>query len=46
MRLASEKVGVGGLGIDPVFDESIIIIGILIGIGSGIGLMYYWRKRK
>lgn len=44
MRLASEKVGVGGLGIDPVFDESIIIIGILIGIGSGISLMYYWRK--
>ena len=44
-QLASKKVPLGGLGIDPEFDLGIIISGIIIGVGSAIGLIY-WRKRK
>ena len=46
MRLATEKVGVGGLGIDPVFNTNTVIIGVLIGVSVVIGLTYSWRKRR
>lgn len=45
-QLASKKVGLGGLGINPEFDLGVIISGITIGVGSAIGLTLYWRKRK
>ncbi len=46
LRLASEKVEPGGLGIDPVFDASTIIVGVLIGASVVVGITYYWRKRR
>jgi len=45
MRLASEKVGLGGLGIDPEFDIVIIVVGITSGIGIVLGLLFYWRRK-
>ena len=45
-QLASKKVGLGGLGINPTFDLEVIFSGIIIGVGSAIGLMIYWRKIK
>jgi hypothetical protein len=49
LQLASRKVP-GGLGIsffnEPSFEISIIIIGIIIGVGSCVGLLLYWGKRK
>ena len=49
LRLASEKV-FGGLGIsffnDPIYEISIIVIAILIGVGAAIGLTFYLGKRK
>lgn len=45
-QLASKKVGLGGLGINPEFDLGVIISGITIGVGSAISLTLYWRKRK
>lgn len=44
--LASNKIELGGLGIDPDFDVYVIIAGILFGVGIGIGLLFFWRKRK
>ena len=56
LRLASEKKffseeNMGGGSGTGFFDESnfqlnTIIIAIIIGVGSGIGLTYYLRKRK
>ncbi|MDH3203345.1 MAG: hypothetical protein OEL81_01545 [Nitrosopumilus sp.] len=46
LRLASGKIDVGGLGINPVFDKIVIITGILIGSGLLVGLLAYWRRRK
>jgi hypothetical protein len=56
LRLASEKkfvseesMGSGsGMGFFDAshFELNTIIIAILIGVGSGIGLTLYWRKRK
>jgi len=31
---------------DSNFEQSAVIIAVLIGVGSGIGLTFYWRKRK
>jgi hypothetical protein len=45
-QLASNKIELGGLGIDPDFDAYVIIAGILSGVGIGIGLLFFWRKRK
>ncbi len=45
MRLASEKVGLGGLGIDPDFNSSVMIVGIVSGTGIVIGLLFYWRRK-
>ena len=43
----SDKPGSSG----PIFDKSVLfvtpaIVGILVGGGSFLGLMFYWRKRK
>lgn len=45
-QLASNKVPLGGYGIDPDFNMYVIAFGILSGIGIGIGLMFFRRKRK
>ena len=45
-QLASNKVELGGLGIDPDFNTYVIIAGILSGVGIGIGLMLFWRNKK
>lgn len=48
MRLASEKIDVGGLGINfSDYDgASTIMVGIIIGTGIAFSLLLYWRKRK
>jgi hypothetical protein len=45
-QLASSKIYTGGTGIEPEFNEFIIIVGILIGSGITFGMMMFWRKRK
>ena len=45
MRLASEKVGLGGLGIDPEIDLTTMIVGIATAVGIASGLLLYWRRR-
>ena len=48
MRLVSEKIDVGGLGINfSDYDTtSTVTVGIVIGGSLGFGLLFYWRKRK
>lgn len=53
LRLAANKIGeyTGGGSGTPIFDISgfqliPISIGILVGIGSFLGVMIFWRKRK
>jgi len=46
LRLASEKVGVGGLGIDPEVDLGTILVGVAMGVGIALGLIFYLTKRK
>lgn len=45
LQLASSKV-YGGLGIDPEFDLSIILVGVSVGIGIAVLMILYWKKRK
>ena len=45
-QLASSKISTGGIGIEPEFNEFIIIVGILIGSGITFSMMMFWRKRK
>ncbi len=44
-QLASNKVELGGLGIDPDFNMYVIILGILSGVGIGVGLVFFWRRK-
>ena len=45
-KLASKKVPLGGTGINPEFDLSIILVGVSVGIGIAVFMMLYWKKRK
>ena len=45
MKLASEKVELGGLGIDPKFNITMIIVGIASGVGIAFELIVYWRRK-
>ncbi|MEX0861422.1 hypothetical protein [Nitrosopumilus sp.] len=45
MKLASKKVGVGGLGIDPEFDIATILVGMATAMGVALGLLFYWRRK-
>ena len=46
MRLASERVGLGGLGIDPEYDAETILVGAVVASAIALGLLSYWRMRK
>lgn len=50
LRLASDKVPLGGLGIsffnDPLLEFGIITVGIVGGAGLAVGLLFFWRKKK
>lgn len=43
-QLAESKVPLGGLGIDPEFNQ-FVIVGIIIGVGVPIGLLVYWKRK-
>jgi|GEM_PF-4236758 len=45
-QLASKKVELGGLGIDPEFGLNTILVGVSVGIGIAVFMILYWRKRK
>lgn len=45
-HLASNKVELGGLGIDPDFNVYVISAGILSGISVGVGILFFWRNKK
>ena len=43
-QLAGSRVPLGGMGINPEFDQY-IIVGIFVGIGVPVGLIIFWRKK-
>lgn len=43
-QLAESKIPLGGLGIDPEFNQ-FVIVGIFIGVVVPIGLLAYWRRK-
>jgi len=43
-QLAGSKVPLGGLGIEPEFNQ-FIIIGIVVGVGIPVGLLIYWKRK-
>ena len=43
-QLAGSKVPLGGLGINPEFNQ-FIIIGIVIGVALPVGLIIFWRRK-
>lgn len=45
MRLASKKVELGGLGIDPEYDIVTILAGVAVAIGITLGLLFFWRRK-
>ncbi|AJW70307.1 hypothetical protein [Nitrosopumilus adriaticus] len=46
LRLASEKVGIGGLGIDPEYDVITILVGVGVAAGILFVLLFVWRLGK
>jgi hypothetical protein len=46
LRLASKKIDVGGLGINPEVDSGTIIAIVVIGVGSALSLIVFWKKRE
>lgn len=45
LQLASSKI-YGGLGINPEFDLSIILVGISVVIGIAVLMILYWKKNE
>jgi len=43
-QLAKNKIPLGGLGINPEFNQ-FIIAGIVVGVGLPVGLIIFWRRR-
>ena len=43
-QLAGSKVPLGGLGIEPEFDLT-VIMAVIVGVSLPIGLMFFWRRK-
>jgi len=43
-QLAERKVPLGGSGIEPEFDWT-VIVAVIVGVSLPIGLMFFWRRK-
>jgi len=43
-QLAERKIPAGGLGINPEF-EQYILVGVVVGVGVPVGMIIFWRKK-